>query len=249
MRIKRNLKLALAKASTGRTVGNSYIFAYCGDNPLERIISIANTYNPDILVAPEFMFYDGKRILAEDEKKYIEQRIAQEVLNKDMLVIPGSIMWHNPKKGGLVKNTAPVISEGRVVAEHIKASDGGCEEIAKKHGLRYARGPEEGTTSHWKGLNIGLEICADHSYGMLKKSGKQVDIHIVPASGKSHYWCNNCSKYNGYFILCDGFEGRSNVVLQRKGAEAFKPVSPVQEEILGEGSLVEIYSLAAEVEE
>lgn len=256
MRIKRNLKLALVKASTGRNIAEVDEYGFIGKeygclerNPLERIISTANSHNPDILVAPELMFYDGKRILSEDEKKSIEARIAQEVSRKDMLVMPGTIMWHNPKEGGLVKNTLPVITKGRIIAERMKATDGGCEGIAKEHGLRYARGPEEGTVFPWKGLDIGLEICSDHSFGSLVSTGKKVDIHVVPACGMMHYRENNCSRQSGYFIICNGFKNGANVVLQRKGAEAFEPVSPVQKEILGEGSLVEIYSLAAEVEE
>lgn len=244
MRLKRNLNVALVKALTGRKEGNKDVFAYCGGNALERIIKTANTYNPDILVAPEFMFYDGKRILTEDEKKYIEARIAQEINRKDMLVIPGSIMWHNPNEGGLVKNTSPVITDGKVIAEHMKATDGGCESIARKHELSYAKGPEKGTIFPWKELDIGLEICVDHGHGMLKKGGKQVDIHIVPASGMSHCYWNDCARDNGYFILCDGFEGYQNIVLQRKAAEEFEPVYPVEE-----GASVGIYRIEAEVED
>ncbi len=235
MKLKRNLEVALIKASTGREIpgGNGhdsprFDFGYNGD-ALDTIVSAANRYNPDILVASEFMFYDGKRILTEDEKNHIESRIASEVQNKDMLVIPGTIMWHNPKEGGLVKNTCPVITGGKVIAEYMKASSGGCEGIAKKHGLSYARGSEQGTIFPWKGIKIGLEICVDHGHGMLKKQGKQVDMHIVSASGIAHYYDMDCSKDNGYFILCDGFDGHSNVILQRKGAEDFEPIEPAEE--------------------
>lgn len=243
MRIARNLKLALVNAITGRKVRAKDVFAYFEDNPLEKIICAANTHNPDILVAPELIFYDGKRILAEDEKKYIEQRIAQEVNRKDMLVIPGSILWYNPKEGALVKNTSPVITDGKVVAEQMKASSGGCEEIAKEHKLGYAKGPKKSTILPWKGMNIGLEICADHCLGMLKNEGKLVDLHIVTSSGMEHDAWKDCAKDNGYFILCDGYEGYGNEVLQRQEAEKFKLVYPVQG-----GSFVDIYNLETGVE-
>lgn len=252
MKIKRSLEVALVKASTGRTLiireGDGCFgrnkYGYDSSNPLEQIIAAANAHNPDILVAPEFMFYDRKIILTEDEKKYIEASIAQEVNRKDMLVIPGSIMWHNPKEGGLVKNTSPVITDGKIIAEHMKANNGGCEGIAKEHGLRYAMGPKEGTIFLWKGLDMGLEICSDHKEGMLKNLGKQVDIHIVPASGMLHYTHKNCSREKGYFILCDGFENFRSLVLKRRGAADFEPLQP-EKELSG----VDIYSIEAEVEE
>ncbi|MDI6737720.1 MAG: hypothetical protein QME12_04360 [Nanoarchaeota archaeon] len=243
MRIKRNLNVALAKALTSRWNEIEGEVGFSG-NPIETILSVANTYNPDILVAPEFLFYDGKRIMTEDEKKSIEKIIANEVHRKDMLIIPGSIMWHNPKEGGLVKNTSPVITGGKVIAEHMKATDGGCENIARNHGLRYARGPKKGTIFSWNGLDIGLEICADHICACLLSTGKKVDFHIVPASGMSYCSWNNCSRGNGYFILCDGFEGCSNRLLQRKGAEDFKDVNCIKK-----AGNADIYRIEAEVEE
>ena len=40
-------------------------------------------------------------------------------------------MWHNPKEGGLVKNTCPVITGGKVIAEYMKASSGAVKELQK----------------------------------------------------------------------------------------------------------------------
>lgn len=248
MKIKRTLDVALIKALTGRAIrdcsGKILIFN-CGypEDALEKIIGAANTYNPDILVAPEFMLYDCRSIISEEEKKKIEKKIAREAKRKDMLIIPGTAMWHDAKEGLIARNTAPVISDGKVIGEYSKATDGGSRKIANNHSYRYMPGENNGLIIPWNGLDIGLEICLDHDYGALKRKGRMVDIHIVPSCGMNHFWKNNCSKEGGYFIICDGHDGYSNVVLQRKGKK-FELISPIDET-----SGIGIYRIGVEVEE
>lgn len=236
---KRTLKLVLLKAATGSGSGKSCRYGCSEGNALERLLHAANTHNPDILVAPEYFFYNEKP-LTEEEKKELEKRIAEGVEKKDMLVIPGSIVSYNA--GNQARNTSPVITDGRVITEHMKATDGGCGKLAKKHNMEYVKGPKVGTIAPWQGLDIGLEICLDHGQGMLKKEGKKVGIHIVPACEMSHCDWNDCARVGGYFILCDGHENYRNTVKQRTGEKDFRDI---EGETVGDA---EIYMLEVQDE-
>ena len=68
------------------------------------------------------------------------------------------------------------------------------------------------------GINFGLEICLDHGYNRLKKSGNKVDIQLVPCAGMSLRNDALSLLPNGFAFLCDGNDhGGVQLYSQKKG--------------------------------
>ncbi|MFA5887390.1 MAG: hypothetical protein WC852_01630 [Candidatus Nanoarchaeia archaeon] len=184
--------------------------------PLDDLVNAANTHNPDILIAPEFFFYDGTPY-TETEKNNALKCIQGMVIKKDMLILPGTIVW---QKDGLMRNSCPIIAEGEVKAEYFKATDGGDSDVALKHGCIYLPGKENGRVINWKGKEIGIEICADHEGKKLKSRKKPLDMHIVIAAGKTLHPDSIAAKNKGYGILCDG-NGLCDAAINDNGILAY----------------------------
>ena len=190
------------------------IYGYHG-NPLDEIVEAANTHNPDILIAPEFFFYNGKPY-SEMEKNNAIKFIQGMVKKKDMLILPGTIVW---QKDGYLRNSCPVIAKGDV-KEYCKATDGGDSDVALKHGCIFLPGKENGKVIEWKGKKIGIEICADHDGKKLKARKKQLDMHIVIAAGMTLHPESIAAKNKGYGILCDG-NGLCDAAINDNGILAY----------------------------
>lgn len=56
-----------------------------------------------------------------------------------------------------------------------------------------------------KKIQFGLEICADHSYGTLKKSGRPIDIHLLPSCGMFPTTTSVAARAGGFIFNCDGW--------------------------------------------
>lgn len=170
-----------------------------GKDPLEIIINAAETYSPDILLAPEFFLYNGGKPCSRKEKGEIEREIAGRAGKEGRLIIPGTIIW------GLrcFYNTAPIIS-GRNISEYHKSTDGGVYSVAERHRIDARLGKEDGRIIGWKNFNLGLEICLEHDYGKLKKRGTSADIHIIIGCGARISNNSIIARNRGYALLCDG---------------------------------------------
>ena len=134
------------------------------------------------------------------EKNNAIKFIQGMVKKKDMLILPGTIVW---QKDGYLRNSCPVIAKGDV-KEYCKATDGGDSDVALKHGCIFLPGKENGKVIEWKGKKIGIEICADHSVGTIMQRKEKADIHIIVGCGATIYDSNAIVKDNGYVLLCDG---------------------------------------------
>lgn len=166
------------------------------ENALELIAEAAKS-NPDIILAPEFIFYPQVPY-SKEEKEIIEKKLAEYSDNR--LIIPGTIIWREKCR---IYNTAPVIHD-RNITEYHKKKDGGTEDIARFHGCEAEYGTENGKIFRWKSLDIGLEVCADHYSGLLKSRKKKVGIHIIIGCGAMINGNKQVAKNKGHVLLCDG---------------------------------------------
>lgn len=188
-----------------------------GKDPLEIILNAAETYNPDILLAPEFFLYNGGKPYSKKEKKEIEKMIAGRAGAENRLIIPGTIIWEGYWG---IYNTAPIINGSNITNCH-KATDGGTSHIGDRHGFGLRLGKEKGRIFKWRNLDLGLEICSDHSAGSLKQRKERADIHIIIGCGMRIFEPHSIAKDNGYVMLCDGSFysetiGTPNIVNRKK---------------------------------
>ncbi|MFA5887393.1 MAG: hypothetical protein WC852_01645 [Candidatus Nanoarchaeia archaeon] len=171
-----------------------------GKEPLEIILNAAETYNPDILLAPEFFFYNGGKPYSRKEKKEIEKEIAGTAGKEGRLIIPGTIIWEGFWG---IYNTAPII-DGTNISEYHKATDGGTSQIAIRDRLRIKYGKESGRLFKWRNLDLGIEICSDHAEGSIRKLRRKADIHIIAGCGMRVHDNKAIARERGYLLLCDG---------------------------------------------
>lgn len=210
---QQDLRIGCLEADTVCTAGK--YFGFRQENLVDLMIRLINEYNVDLFLAPEWVFLPGNRIYRREEKERIVEDIARRTSQRRTLVFPGTFMWEDRKK---VRNSTPVISEGRVIKEYCKHLDGGTRDIAEHYNLEARLGKERGTSFKWNGLDVGLEICADH--GELKINGKipELDLQVVLACGMSLYEWNLKLKEGGHAVLCDGSKPCSKVRKKENGS-------------------------------
>ena len=169
------------------------------DCQLDRIITEINKHKPDMLLAPEWYFHKGTPYTIK-EKETILKYIKEEASNR--LILPGTFIWTDGKK---LYNSTPIIMDGELKDEYHKHTDGGTFSIASSSGLELGLGKEEGKAFKWRGLEIGLEICADHYSSCLKESGRnKLDLHVVLACGIGIHNRFSAVRRGGYILCCDG---------------------------------------------
>lgn len=181
-------------------------------SPIERIEETINQYNPDLIVAPEYFMNNERRIYTREEKEGLVKRIAD--VSGGRLIVPGTILW---QEDGLMRNTAVAVSEGKVLAEHDKSTNGGDTLIAQIYGLSVLYGKCNACMFQWRDLDVGLEICVEHGLELLKEKGKKVDLQIVPAHGGVLRKESICLKNKRYAIACDGRRPHTSEIRQRSG--------------------------------
>ncbi|HII15907.1 MAG TPA: hypothetical protein HA362_06360 [Nanoarchaeota archaeon] len=203
------MRLALIRVET------SFSRGFHG-NPLEELLRAADETKPDILVGPEFLFYNPWRGHKDSTpySEYKKRKLCKELAAKTggMLLIPGTFIW---KRGLFVFNSAPVIFDGKVQHEYFKHEDGGSGVIAENHSLHYAPGAEEGLVFQWKGLSIGLEICADHHFGILGSRGVKTGLHLIASCGGRIKEINSTAREGGYAAICNGIRIGANMAKRK----------------------------------
>jgi hypothetical protein len=70
-------------------------------------------------------------------------------------------------RAGRYRNVALAMCEGRILCHYAKRINGGDRAVADRHGAAWEPGVTEGTFI-WRGLRVGLEVCADHSVAQLR---------------------------------------------------------------------------------
>lgn len=198
-----NLKVGCLEISTSLASVISY------DKIIQTLAEQAKSQELDILLCPEWLFLH-KEIFTKEEKESLVREIAQLTSSIDCLIIPGTIVW---QENGKVRNSAPVLYKGKVIKEYVKHRDGGDRDIAKSIKLEAEFGTEIGTNFKWEGLNIGLEICADHGCISDNPKIKNLDLQVIISCGMSlHMDDLRKLRKGGYGILCDGCGPRSDVI-------------------------------------
>lgn len=135
----------------------------------------------DVLMAPEWFLRGPAQLQDPFDFPALVSEIRDATRNHPALVVPGSAAWNDGE--GRYRNTAPVFHEGKVLLEYEKRSDGDDTELGEPAGLRYEVGDTSGRFE-WNGLNVGLEICRDHSVGTLRQeSAAPLDVQLVVSAG------------------------------------------------------------------
>jgi len=153
----------------------------------------------DIIVSPEDSFVLPNGPMTEHEKNEHLNDLVNATLNKRVLVIPGTFIWH---ANGELYNTAYVLSNGKIILEYHKRNNGGDYEIAAKHNLRFRPGSKPGVFS-WNDLRMGVEICYDA--GTLNREGfEDLDVIFLICCGLRNFCPPEVRPY-GYIVINDGF--------------------------------------------
>ncbi|MDP7079719.1 MAG: hypothetical protein QF415_07510 [Candidatus Undinarchaeales archaeon] len=183
-----------------------------GVSVYEGIIERALDADVDVLVAPEYFFLPG-RPLSPKEKDELVSGMAARTKGKDLLLLPGTYVWQDKEH---VHNTLPIIHDGKVVRDYGKMFDGGEADIALAYGREFASGSEDGAFTY-KGLDMGVEICADHyqehAWGAVRNPGclqaevddEGLDLQLVVSSGITIHDQALAVREGGYAVLCDGY--------------------------------------------
>jgi hypothetical protein len=178
-----------------------------GYSSLEKTLSIIekNKYSGlDILVGPEWSLMNNN---VENEKPYSPGKFRDTLAKikdasrySNTLIIPGTAVIHT--KENKMYNILPVVYKGQIIFSTIKKADGGTsffdinnnyELIGEDYKIR--------NTFYWKGIKIGIEICADS--GTLHEQGENnLNIQILSSSGVRN--TTLAIKENGYLICADG---------------------------------------------
>lgn len=177
------------------------------DSLVSEITHLIKDHNLDILLGPEWLFVPKERLYTKEEKENLIGSLIESSKGTDILIIPGSIMWHDEK---FCYNAAPVISNGKLLGEYHKRQNGGTTDRAEERSCKKPRfeGKEFGIYP-WNGLSIGIEICADKGelkrHLMKEKTEPLLDLYFLVSCGCS------LSKYDlppvkesGYALCAEG---------------------------------------------
>lgn len=181
-----------------------------GKERKEKIRNYLEDPELDILMAPEYFFHFGKPCTKEEFEKGVEELVDMS-RGKRALLMPGTFMWDDGD--GNVYNTLPIICDGKVILSYDKMTDGGERDMLDERfdNQRYATGEKKGTFE-WENLKIGVELCSDHRYAILKTGGTDdLDLQVLIAAGKGLNWKNLALKGEGYLLRCDGYQPETEV--------------------------------------
>ena len=208
---------------------------------VERIGEHISKHNLNIFVGPEFLFMPKDRLYSKQEKDAIIQRLAEFTKDKEILLIPGTIMWEDEES---FYNTAPVIANGKILGEYHKQTDGHSIKHAKKRGVtkEYHMGDRFGMYD-WGDLKVGVEVCAD--YGNLRAEQPEgIDLYIIPSAGFDY------GPFGG--VMREGDELRSPPISKRgyifnadgrRGTSIVSPKYPDKMDPKGKDLELDIYEI------
>lgn len=210
-------------------------------NSFKQALKSALTYETDILIGPEYDFVPNKPLTIEErDSLLLELRDMSEGHNT--LFLPGTYFWED--SGGLV-NTLPVYHNGDLVYLYDKVKNGGESISARTYGLTFKPGVLPGVISY-KGLDIGLEICADHSSPSVLKQHNisDLDLEIVSSCGMNVRHNRAATHVGAYQLNSDGWYLNTNVQLnQGPGENEFERILPTKAIPLNDNIHLHIYKI------
>jgi len=188
-----------------------------------------------VFAAPEFYFKDKggmpfDRAVVMRGLDYLKSKVM--ALGKNLLVLPGTIWWKEDNVSDpahvIVHNTMPILSNHQIIHTWQKKNLSGIDGL--KHGSQQWDADNKAVRAvldssqvpifqydlNGTPIKIGLEVCLDHSLGVLHGSGQQVDMHLLVACGMSINTANIAASTGGVMLRCEGHPaqpalGRSNV--------------------------------------
>lgn len=169
-------------------------------------------YGLDILVGPEYAFAPNVP-LSSNEKNTLYDYFESMTSKYETLVLPGSCVWESQ---GNYTNSMPVFVQGQCIYDYDKWFNEGENSIAKHFGLKINQGNTPGVLSY-KGLIVGLEICADHGKGILEENNiSDLDLHIISSCGMDIKSSKVVSRIGGYVLHTDGSSHGQTAVFEHK---------------------------------
>jgi len=184
---------------------------------IENIFRLILENHIDVFLGPEWLFMNHKKIYSQKQKDRIINIFAKRSQGLKSIIIPGTIMWQDDT---FLYNTAPLISNGELIGEYHKQTDGGTVYEAKIRNCdksRYKNKNTEGGLFFWNGFRIGIEICSDHSNSILKeflktKNERNTDLHLVSSCGMNLCAGNLTTCDDGYGFISDGVGVEANAM-------------------------------------
>jgi hypothetical protein len=186
-----------------------------------------------ICTAPEFYFKDRKGVpySGPDMIHLMEHMKTKMPARADTMILPGTIWWwtstnKNPldftTTKPVIHNTLPVLLNKKYIhtwqKEKLSDIDGlwdNCQQWDRKNKevkavLNKTQVPVFEQKLDGLTFKVGLEICLDHDYGILKsKAPKDLDIHILIACGMPADPAKIAARDGGVFLRCDGSIGKT----------------------------------------
>lgn len=181
----------------------------------------------DVVVAPEWFFVSGRDPAAFSSIMRDMQRITR---GSRALVIPGSVAMCDAK--GQYRNVVMAFCDGRALYAYSKRRSGGDQWVGLGLGATAWKPGERSSFFEWRGLRVGIEICADHQQGMAhgdldRDGGPAPDLQIVVASGARVEPTAVVVREGGAVLCADGSPGSPRIEAYRAGSGSLSP-RPVQ---------------------
>jgi predicted amidohydrolase len=186
----------------------------------------------DLLLAPEWFLVANDRLYNAHELRAIRRHLQRQSAGRKTLILPGTVAW---AKNGKYRNTALALADGKLLKSYAKQVDGTDGWYGHAHGCKWVPGRRDGVF-HWRGLKVGVEICADHyslpilaaspSLGTLRSTARDLDLQIVLSCSMNLYPEASAVRPGGYMLLCDGHDQTAQVVKQRTGGDRYIDIPP-----------------------
>ena len=172
----RPLPRSSSKLTVGMLACNTRIVTH--ENPLAALRKVIREHQDlDVLVGgPEWLFLPKTGLYARQDLQRVRSSVEAETRGNPMLVIVGSMAWAEKQ---FSHNTALIVSDGQTLAYDKQRSGGDARMAYYRNqqgtpGVRpeWVPGDRLGLF-RWRDLLVGVELCADHSRGVLRRGGQR----------------------------------------------------------------------------
>lgn len=145
-----------------------------------RLLDDAIAKGCNVIVLPEWTFAPER-----DHAAFKRDVDRLRALSTGRLIIAGTMSLIDRRDRQ--RNVAIAIADGRVLLTYAKRNDGGDTRRAAARGATWACGERPGLFT-WRGIRVGIEICADHRERALRSdlqrdNGAPLGIQIVTSDG------------------------------------------------------------------
>lgn len=122
----------------------------------------------------------------------------------DIIIVAGSIAYSRKRMFGKRKylSVCPVLKNGEIILKYYKQTYDGFQSGSSADSFTTKA---KGSTFVEQGVNFGIEICSDHRADnkILKKSGQNIDVHLLVSEGMNPSVGAIASRTGGLIVNCD----------------------------------------------